>query len=147
MAGIIQQAQAPQKADPQVVQRLVIAAMKILHTPQLSQQFLTMMKQAGDPAKAIATVTILVMKQLVEKSKGLPSNAIVPAGIQVMKLVADLGATAKLFKVTPELMVQALQVVRQQMGPELKQQAQPAQVAPQAAAQPAQQPAVQPQGA
>ena len=61
MPGLINQSMTgKQPANPQDVQRIVIAAVKVINTPQVSDQLLKMMKEAGDPAQALA------VKRLVE---------------------------------------------------------------------------------
>lgn len=129
MPGIIEQAQgqpqtpaapagqpaaAPgeQKTDP-AVQRVVIAAKKLLATPEIADHIVQMLKAEQDPATAIAKATIFLMQQLIEKSSNtMPPKAIVPAGIQVAMDIARIGQAAGVFKVTEEIMQKALEVAR-----------------------------------
>lgn len=140
MPGLIQQAQRPQ-ANPQDVERIVVAAIKVIHDPKVAPQLLQMMKSAGDPASALAHATLTVMRQLYEKSKGMPPAAIVPAGKQVMQELAKLAAAAKLFNATPEVLQQAVKIIYQQLQAQQKQPQAPVAPAAQAPAAPAAQPA------
>jgi len=124
MPGIIgnamqqNQAQAPggklpphKPANPQDVQRVVIAATKAIHEQALSQRLIQLMKAAGNPVKAIAQATLTVMQGIWEKSRGtIPPEALFPAGVQVAQLVGELAQAAKLFQVTPQLIKAAVRM-------------------------------------
>lgn len=110
MAGIIQNAQAPNlnPAQQQALERVEVAATKIIHDAKVSQQLVQMMKAAGDPVTGIAQATLLIMRQLIEKSKNtIPQEVLVPAGFKVVEQLAELGAAAKLFQNSPDLVKQA----------------------------------------
>lgn len=144
----------PKRTVTPEVTRIVIAAKKILAQPQAAQQLVQMMKVAGDPANGVAQATIFLLKQLYEKSKGtLPPKAIVPAAQEIIVDVARLGAAAGLFKLSPELVKQAVLIAIQLFTQEAKamqqQKAAPAQLAAPAPAAPlaaAAAPTVQPTG-
>ena len=131
MPGLVQQ-QMPQQAqqapqgqpDPKMVERVVLAAAKIIHTPKVSDQLIAMMKAAGDPVQALSRAVITIMSQLVEKSGNkIPPDVVGAAGVQVLQLLGQLAETAGLFKFTMEIFQQAAkaamdQVVgQQQVGP------------------------------
>ena len=146
MAGLIQQSlpatQATPPANPaapggqpvteEIINRVVIAAKKILSQPEIRQQLATMIKGAPDPVTGVAQATIFLMKALFDKSKGtMPPKAIVPAGAKVIVDVARIGEAAGLFKVTPQLLAQSAVKARELMMAQTKQptaQAQPAPV-------------------
>lgn len=128
--------------DQQAVQRIVIAATKMIHTAQISQQLLKMMKAAQDPAAALAQTTVFVMKTLMEQSKGFPQTAIVPAGKEVIGLLAEMAQAAGLFKADQQVIKKAMLIIAQG----LKKAAQNRQQ-PQQAQQPAPKQAAQPQPA
>lgn len=134
-------APATAQADP-VVTRIEIAAKKILADPKSAQQFVQMMKAAGDPAKGIAQVTVLLMRHLFTASKKtMPLQALMPAAQKVVVDVARVGAGAKLFKLTPDIIRQAAEQVFQIMQQAAKAKQAQQQQAP--AAQP-EQPAAAP---
>lgn len=151
MKGIIDQAMQPkQAAQPQrraispESQRIVIAAKKIMAQPQIAQQIVQMMKSSPDPATGIAQATIFLMKQLYEKSKGtMPTKAIVPAAQEILVDIMRLGQSAGLFKITPELVKQAVQLAIQMFTQSVKAQ-QPAAAEPPAAGATPMAPAGQP---
>jgi hypothetical protein len=120
MAGIIQQQmgqpteqqeQQPAQGQPpnqQAVERVVIAATRIIHDAKIKPQLIALMKQAGDPVQALVEATTLVVKQLQEKSgRSIPGEVLGAAAWSVLQLVAELAQAAKLFTVTPELLQQA----------------------------------------
>lgn len=118
MAGLIQQAQAPQasqqpgKADPAAVDRIVIAAKQVL--TQIAPQLIQMMKGAGDPVRGLAQTLIFVMMQLYQKSQGsMPAEAIVPAAQQIIDDIAKIGEAGGLFKSSPDLLKKAMAVAAQ----------------------------------
>lgn len=149
MPGIVEQAMPPQQgaqpAQPQKratspeSQRIVIAAKKVMAQPQVAQQLVAMMKSAADPATGIAQATIFLVKQLYEKSKGtMPAKSIVPAAQEILVDIMRLGQAAGLFKITPDLVKQAVQLAIQTFTQSVKAQQpaaveQPAPAAPQAA--------------
>ena len=108
-----QQGQQPaqgQPANPQAVERVVIAATRIIHDAKIKQTLIEMMKQAGDPVQALVEATTLIVKQLQEKSgRSIPAEVLGAAAWQVLQLVGELAQAAGLFQVTPELLQQAAQ--------------------------------------
>lgn len=130
------------------MQRIEIAAKKVLAKPEVAKAVVGMIRGAGDPARGIAQATIFVMKQLGSMAKGaMPTQAVVPAAQQVLVDVAKLGAAAKLYKITPELIKQAAMLAIQMFtqSVQAKKQQAPAQApAPQPAAQPVAAPPVAP---
>ena len=73
MAGLIEQAAgqqpAPQEQQPaqgqpvdqKAVERVVAAATRIIHDPQVKPQLLELMKNAGDPVNALVEAVFLIM--------------------------------------------------------------------------------------
>jgi hypothetical protein len=125
--------------DQQSVERVVVAAVKLIHDPKIAPQLVQLMRAAGDPVKALVDATMLVMKQLWEKSKrSIPGDVLGAAAAQVLKLIGELAQAAKLFQVTPELLQQAAQAGLERLKAEHGGGAAPqpgaAPVAPQAAA-------------
>ncbi len=116
MAGIINQARQPQpetqpangQPDDQSVERVVIAAIKVIHDPKVKQQLIEMMRQAGDPVQALVSAVFLVMRQLYERSRrSIPADVLGAASAHVLRLLGELAEAAGLFQVTPELLQQA----------------------------------------
>lgn len=153
MPGLIQQSiqseqtKTAKKADPKAVERVVLAALKLIHDSKINPQILEMMKAAGDPVQALSQATLLVMRQLWEKSKqSIPPEVLGEAGVEVMSELAMIATQAKLYEITPEIFQQAAQVAMDevqkegQAGPAAPQGAAPQAAAPQPA-QPAPQPA------
>lgn len=131
--------------NQQDVERVVIAATKLIHTPQISQQILKMMKAAGDPAAALAQTTVFIMKTLIDHSNGtIPTNTIVPAGRQVVDLLAEIAAAAKLFKADRQVIGKAIMLIAKGLQRAAQMQKNPQQ--PKPAPQPAPQPVPQTQG-
>lgn len=151
MPGLIQSAMPqqqpeaqPAQAQPnqQAVERVVVAAIKILHDPKIMPRLIELMKAAGDPVQALVEATMLIMKQLWEKSrKSIPADVLGAASAIVLQLIGELAAAAKLFDVTPELLAQAAAAGLEQF----KRESAAAQAQPSAApAQPSAAPATQP---
>lgn len=127
--------------DQQAVQRVVIAATKLIHTPQISQQLLKMLKASQDPAAGLAQTTVFVMKTLIEQSKGsIQPQAIVPAGKEVIGLLAELAQAAGLFKVDDKIIAKAMVIIAQGLKLAAQKQQQPQQAQAQQPAQPQAQP-------
>lgn len=141
--GAVAQPAGPQaEPDKKSVERVVIAALKIIHDPKISPQILKMMKDAGDPVQALAKTTLMIMRELYKKSnQSIPLDVLGRAGIEVMNELAMLANGTKMYNITPEIFQQAVQAALE----ELKQGAQAAPaVAP---AQPAAAQAEQPMAA
>lgn len=109
---------APQQEQPQVqpqgggdvnVDRVVMAASKALHKPEVMQQIIQMVRSAKNPAAGIAQALVMLMTRLYEISKGsMPQEVIVPAGQQIAKMIADICEAGGVVKVTPEMLQQAV---------------------------------------
>lgn len=135
---------APQQAAPDIaqgVQRLVIAATKAIHTPQISSALLDSMHAAPDPATGIAKAAAMVAQGLRQKAGGnIPPELAGPALKKIVLLVAELAVSVKLFPVTKQVLVQAMQMLMQMKAQAGQQQgaqpAQPPQPTPQAPTQP-----------
>lgn len=144
MAGLINGAMAqstpqstPPQGDPRAVQQVIVAALKVIHDPATSDKLLSIMRAAGDPVKALVQATLLVMRQLFDKSgKSIPADVLGKAGVAVMSELAKLAATAKLFTATTDQFKQAVIAALQQV----KQGQTSAPAAPPVAPAPAPQP-------
>lgn len=115
--------------------RLLVAAKKLLANKAVAKNLVEMMRSAEDPAAGLAQATISLMRSLLEQAGGMqfPPKVIVAVGAEVMSLIAAFGASAKLFKLTPDLIKQAIALAAQSLKGPAQGAAQPA--AP--AAQPA----------
>jgi hypothetical protein len=130
-------AEAPESGAPEggakgttqeAIERTVFAGLKVIHTPQVKQQLLQIMKSAPDPSQGIAEATYLVMSQLYEKSgRKIPADALGAASMYILQEIAQLGEAAKLFKATPEMVQGAVKIGMQKLQ---NAQQQPAQEAP-----------------
>lgn len=99
MAGLIQNGAAQQAPDRQAVERIVTAAVKLIHDKAVHTEIIAMMKQIGDPTQALAQTTVMIMKQIYEKSgRSAPMNAMAAAAVDVLQLLMELGQAAGLFK-------------------------------------------------
>lgn len=148
MAGMIESpaSQQPQQ-DPQVtqgVQRIAIAAMKAIHTPQIASGLLQTMHAAQNPAAAIAQASAMVARGLNEKAGGkIPKELYMPALKKIVLMVAELAVSAKLFPVTKQVLQQAMAILMQ-MKAKSDQAAQQGQPPGQQLGQPPAQPAPAP---
>lgn len=140
-------AAAPQpsaQVDPKIIQRIVTAATVALNQDAIEQQIIQTVKAAGNPAQGLAQATVTLMKALYAKSnKTMPPQAIGPAGKEVMLVIAKACEAAGIFKITPQLIQQALAAAVQMLQAAQAAPAQPAaqvpaapQAAPVAPAQP-----------
>lgn len=114
MAGILKRNVNPQ-APKSVMDRIIVAAMKMLHTPQMTAQFIRMMKVVKDPATALAQATIFAMKTLYDQAKGIPPTAIMPAVQQILMMLGEIADAAKLFPVDKETLQRAFQMIVQRI--------------------------------
>ncbi len=130
------QQQAPAAGAPQggesendPVNRIFIAAMKVIHTPAVTQQLLAILRAGqADPARALARAATLVMKGLFDKSRGtMPPESIMPALQKIVAEIAVLAQTAKLFTVDDDLIEEAMQAIVQQIQAHAKTQGAPGQ--------------------
>lgn len=111
--------QAPQKPPVQptggdAVERLVLAAMKVIYTKGTSDGVVKML-QRGDPLRSLIEAALFVMKALYDTSRGTaPAQAMVAAAGSVTKLLAELAQAAGV-QIAPEQAEQAAQVVSQRI--------------------------------
>ena len=144
--GIINRAVAPQQQQGEArqpegqpvranqidVERVVAAAIKIIHDPKVRPQLLQMMKAAGDPVQALVDAAFLVMGQINEKANGkIPSEALGAAAFHVLNLLAELADASGLYKITPEIIKTAAATGIERLEQMQAQGAQPAEAAPQ----------------
>ena len=131
------QTPTPQDADPRVMyQKMVMAARKIIFDPKASKGLVEIMqKLASDPAAGVAQATMTVLGGMKEKMKGGKPNMVNAVAPVVVAELFALGSAAGIFKATPQLVQQAVALVKQELA---KKPAQPAQQPP---AEPAAQPA------
>lgn len=148
MAGIIQQnlpqaapMGAPQGAQPGTPggspsDRILAAALRILHDPSTSPQFVSMLR-SGDPAEAVARVATTLVQAIVEKSKGkVTKQMILPVFKQIIDAVLELAKACGLPSVPPEAIMAAVQKLQgqgQQPAPAAPGAAPPQAAPPQAA--------------
>lgn len=132
--------------DQQAYERVVTAATKVLYDPQHGQEILNILQHAQSPAQGLADATYMLMGELIQISKGtMPTSVIVPAGKEVMSLIAEMAEKAGIAE-SPQIMQQAMLIIAQKlaqragMSPQQIQQA----IAQRAQAQPQQAPAFQP---
>lgn len=135
MAGLIQQAQGPTQEPveqaavqapqgrPDIAQRVLVAALKIIHSPRITEKLLRIMRTIENPAAAIAQAAVIVMKALMSKARGMPKEIILPVLGKIMEEVAQVGTAAKILTASPEILKQAEQIIIAQM----QKQAQPEQ--------------------
>lgn len=91
-------------------QRVVMAAMRVLYTPQTRNGVVSML-QKGSPVNALAQTTLMVMKALFDQSKGkIPGPVMIPAARAVLTLVAEMGNAMGL-QMGEEQSKQAMQLV------------------------------------
>lgn len=135
--------------------RMVVAGMHTLYDKKVSKNIVKLMASMGnDPPAAIAGATLKIMGMLKSKAKGAPEQVIIPAAMEIMMDVAELGMVSKAVEVNKEVMAaasqQLLQGLMDMYGVSKEQMAakmQEAQGQPQTGQQPApeQQPPAQPQ--
>lgn len=136
MAGLINQAQAAQPVDSQIIQRIQMAATTALNQPDIEQQILTLVKSSQDPVQGLAQALLFLMKALYQKSNGtMPKPAIGPAAMQVVGVIAKMCQAAGVLKsVTPQILKQAMAAALQMLQSQPQAPAQPAAAAAPAAA-------------
>ena len=125
--GLIQGAQQPQQQGGDAMQRVLLAAQKVLYSPETTPGVVNMLR-SGDPVQALAQADLFILKALFDESKGtMPKEVIAPAAAQVMPLLAELAQAAGV-KVAPQQVQQAAQIVQQRLQKHLggAQQAAPA---------------------
>jgi len=91
------------------VDRVVMAASKALHQPEVMKQIIEMVRAAKSPAAGIAQALVMLMTRLYEISKGtMPEDVLVPAGQEIAKMIADICEAGGVLKATPEILQQAV---------------------------------------
>ena len=146
-----------EKIPPQfrvAVQRIVLAGMKVMFSPETHQLMLRALHSDTDPAHAVGMGVTQLMTLLYRESRGtMPTPAMVPAGILLCCEALDFMERSNMVQVTTDLIDNTVQTVTayllQKLGftPEKmaqiaqRGQQQPQGAAPAAAAQPAPAPA------
>ena len=112
--------------------RLVLAAMKLIYTKEITNNLMELMRASTEnPVEGVAQAVSTVMGLLSEKTKGLNPKAVYAVTPPVSVFVMELGGSAKLFKPSPEMLQQVIQMVgKQAVGQQAKPQQAPAQQAP-----------------
>lgn len=118
--GIIDQAAsapagaAPAGAQPdqEAYQRVVIAGGKVLYQPEILKKILALIKSAPNPAAGLAQATALIIKQLVQASKGtMPQSVQIPAAKEIMKMIAEMAQQAGIIQDANAALQQAQQII------------------------------------
>jgi hypothetical protein len=117
MPGLINQAQAAQPVDPQIIQRIQMAAMKALNQPDIEQQIVTLVKSSQDPVQGLAQALLFLMQALYKKSNGtMPKTSVGPAAMQVVGMIAKMCRAAGVLQdVTPQILKQAMAAALQML--------------------------------
>lgn len=114
------------------IQRIGLAVVKLVHTPQVSDHLLKMMaplKQA--PAQALAMAAAFIAKAIRDKAQGMTPQMAGPLIGIAIREIAEIAKAAKLFDANDAMQKEAMQIIAQ--GAKQPSQAQ-------AQGQPAQQP-------
>ena len=115
---------APKDKATETYRRLVLAAMKVIYAKEVTDNLVEMMRAgAENPAEGVAQAASAVLSQLVERVKGLDPKAVYAVTPPVVIFLMELAGAAKLFKETPEIMQQAIQMVGAQVGGQQQEQA------------------------
>lgn len=127
MPGIVdkqvgQQPKQAAKVNP-VVDRVRIAARKILAAPNVAKQVVNIIRQSAGP-QGIANATIFLLQLVFSKAKSVPQQSIPECIANVAMDVAALGESARLYKLTPEMAKQAAMVAMKMYFDRLKQRSQ-----------------------
>ncbi len=100
-------------------EKVVLAASEVLYDEKSSRGVTQMLQSGGDPATAMAQVTVMIMVQLDEKSGGtIPEEVILPAAVEVLELVAELATSQKIFEVDEATLNRAAQQMVMSMADE-----------------------------
>lgn len=135
----------PGQSDPRVefVQRVVVAAGKIVYEKNTAAQLVRMVKSAEDPVAGVAQATLLVLDRVQSQVKGRDPKFVFVAVPSVVRMILELADAAKIVKSDDAVSSQAVQavaaLVKQRFGQQGAQppaQAAPAQGAPPAQPQP-----------
>lgn len=130
----------PQEQGPEgeIMQRMVIAAMKLLYeNPQTVQQIAQSLQGDGDKAQAIASISMTVVEQLRSSMSGVNPDAAYAMAPIVAALVAEIGVKSGGMPDDPKILATAIVAIRDQLMQKAGQQgkqppaeAQPAQTTP-----------------
>lgn len=104
-----------QGADQQAYERVVMAAMKVIYDPTSGKQILDMLRNAASPAEGLAEATYTMMQEFLQISKNtMPKQVIVPAGKEIMQLIAEMAVNAGIAE-GPQVIQQAQQIIMKKM--------------------------------
>ena len=115
---------APKDKATETYRRLVLAAMKVIYTKEVSDGLVEIMRTGAEmPAEAVAQAASTVLGKLAEGVKGLDPKAVYAVTPPVVVFLMELAGAAKLFKPTPEIMQRAIQLIGEQVGGQQQEQA------------------------
>lgn len=115
----------PEDKATETYRRLVLASMKVIYTKEITGELVAMMKAgAENPAEGVAQAASTVLGLLAERVNGIDPKAVYAVTPPVVMLLMELAGTAKLFKPTPEILQQAIQMVGAQAGQQAPEQEQ-----------------------
>ncbi len=121
----------PNDKATETYRRMVLAAMKVLYTKEVTAQLVELMRSgAENPAEGVAQAASTVLGILSEKVNGIDPKAVYAVTPPVVMLLMELAGVAKLFEPTPEILQQAIQMVGAQAGQAAPAQEQPQEQAP-----------------
>lgn len=103
----VEQAEPMEQQDS--YERVVLAAMKIIHSEEASEPLLKMLQsQAQNPGRGLAMVAHQVIVQIDEKSGGtIEEDLIVPASEEILVLVMEFAEAANVFPIDEQVQRQA----------------------------------------
>jgi hypothetical protein len=94
------------------VQRIVLAGMKVMFSPETHQLMLQAIRSDTDPAHAVGMGVTQLLTLLFKESKGsMPIPAIVPGGVLLCCEALDFMEKAGMVKVTPQIIDDTVQTV------------------------------------
>jgi hypothetical protein len=141
-AGPMQEQPGPQNP---ALQRIVLAATKLIHNPQTTQALVELIRKSPDPVQGIAHAVVMILTQMFQASKGtMPKDAGAAALKPIIELIVEVADAAGIVKGSPQL-VQQVGALLAQRAKGIMQKAQQQQPGQQPGAQP--QPGQQPQPA
>lgn len=136
-------AQGAQPGEGEALQRLVVAAMKLIYqNPETAQKIAQALGAEQDKAAAIANITMPIVEQLRASMAGMNPDIAYAVAPMVAVMVAEIGVKSGAVPDDPKVLAGALGMLKRQIAGKAgaPQQAQ-AGAAPQAAAQPGAAPA------
>ena len=108
--AVEQDSGAPQDAGAsqgEAVQKLVLAGMKTIYEDGITEELVQMMR-SGKPAQGLANATLTVMRELTGRAQGeVPPEMLYVAGKEIMRMIAEIGEAARVFKSSPQLLQQS----------------------------------------